>query len=109
MEAEYINKYQIRVAAPMEKGSHDDMVDAAQLCAFVAQKWLVEEGRLKLDPTGQSILMSEQLNQPSGIITSLDGVMMRDLQVLERLKKIQSNMASLGAGAVRNPFHRRGR
>ena len=109
VEAEYINKYQIRVAAPMEKGSHDDMVDAAQLCAFVAQKWLVEEGRLKLDPTGQSILMSEQLNQPSGIITSLDGVMMRDLQVLERLKKIQSNMASLGAGAVRNPFHRRGR
>jgi hypothetical protein len=109
VEAEYINKYQIRVQAPMEKGSHDDMVDAAQLCAYVAQKWLVEEGGLKIDPTGQSILMSEQLNQPAGIIASLDGIMMRDLQVFERIKKIQSNMASFGTEIVRNPFHRRGR
>jgi hypothetical protein len=109
VEAEYINKYQIRVQAPMEKGSHDDMVDAAQLCAYVAQKWLIEEGGLKIDPTGQSIMMSEQLSHPAGVITSLDGIMMRDLQVLERMKKIQANMASLGAEVVRNPFHHRGR
>lgn len=109
VEAEYINKYQIRVQAPMEKGSHDDMVDVAQLCSYVAQKWIVEEGGLKIDPSGQSIIMSEQLNKPAGLITSLDGVMMRDLQVFERMKKNQINMANLGTEIVRNPFHRRGR
>ena len=49
VEAEFINKYQIRVQAPLEKGSHDDMVDAAQLCAYKAQKWFIEEGGLKIE------------------------------------------------------------
>jgi hypothetical protein len=109
VEAEYINKYQIRVAAPLEKGSHDDMVDAAQLCAWKAQKWLMEEGGLKIDPSGQSLLITQQMNMPSHAIASIDGVILRDLQILERMKKIQQNMDSLGGGVVRNPFHRRGR
>ena len=109
VEAEYINKYQIRVSAPLEKGSHDDMVDAAQLCAYMAQKWLIEEGGLHIDPSGQSLLISERLNQPAAPITSLDGVMLRDLQVLDRMKKIQDSMAISGVEVVRNPFARRGR
>ena len=109
VEAEYVNKYQIRVQAPLEKGSHDDMVDAAQLCAYKAQKWLIEEGGLKIDPSGQSLLISEQLNQPSGVIAGLDGVMLRDLQILERMKKIQQNMESFSGDVVRSPWHRRGR
>ena len=109
VEAELINKYQIRVQAPKEKGSHDDMVDATQLCSYIAQKWLVEEGGLKIDPSGQSLLMNERMNQPSGIITNLDGVMLRDLQVLERMKKMQDSMANSGMEVVRNPFTRRGR
>jgi hypothetical protein len=109
VEAQYINKYQIRVAAPLEKGSHDDMVDAVQLCSYLAQKWLVEEGGLKLDPSGQSLLMSEQMNQPSLPIKNIDGVLMRDLQLMERMRKIQQNMANPGGEIVRNPFHHRGR
>ncbi len=110
VEAEFVNKYQIRVSAPLEKGSHDDMVDAAQLCAYKAQKWLIEEGGLRIDPTGQSLLISAQLNQPSGAIMDTEGIMLRDLQILERLRKIQQNMASsTGVAVVRNPFHRRGR
>jgi hypothetical protein len=109
VEAEYVNKYQIRVAAPLEKGSHDDMVDAAQICAYKAQKWLMEEGGLKFDPTGQSILMSQQMSQPSQVIGNLDGVMLRDLQIMERMKKIQSNMDSFSGAVVRSPFHKRGR
>lgn len=109
VEAEYINKYQIRVAAPLEKGSHDDMVDAAQLCAWKAQKWLMEEGGLKIDPSGQSLLISQQMNMPSQAIASLDGVILRDLQILERMKKIQQAQDNLGGTVVRNPFHRRGR
>jgi hypothetical protein len=110
VEAEYVNKYQIRVAAPLEKNSHDDMVDAAQLCAYKAQKWLMEEGGLKIDPSGQSLLISQQLNRPSGVIESLDGVGLRDLQILERMRKIQQNMPdSSGMGIVRNPFNPRRR
>jgi hypothetical protein len=109
VEAEYINKYQIRVQAPLEKNSHDDMVDAAQLCAWKAQKWLMEEGGLKIDPSGQSLLITQQMNMPSQAIASIDGVIMRDLQILERMKKMQQNMDTMGGMAVRNPFHRRGR
>lgn len=109
VEAELINKYQIRVEAPKEKGSHDDMVDAAQLCSYVAQKWLIEEGGLNIDPSGQSLLISERMMQPSAPINNLDGIMMRDLQVLERMKRIQDSMGNFSGEVVRNPFHKRGR
>jgi len=109
VEAEYVNKYQIRVAAPLEKGSHDDMVDAAQLCAWKAQKWLMEEGGLKIDPSGQSLLIAQQMNLPSGAIINMDGVILRDLQILERMRKIQRITESSMGDVVRNPFHRRGR
>jgi len=109
VEAEYINKYQIRVEAPMEKGSHDDMVDAAQLCSWVAQKWLTEEGGLAIDPTGSSLMMQEQMNRPAGIIANLDGVQLRDLKMLERMKTMQQTMATNGMEVIRSPFGRRGR
>jgi hypothetical protein len=109
VEAEYVNKYQIRVQAPEEKNSHDDMVDAVQLCAFLAQRWIQEEGGLKIDPTGSSIAIQEQMNKPAAPILGLDGVAMRDLQIMQRMKKFQQNMGGFDTPVVTNPFFRRRR
>jgi len=103
-----INNYRIKVQAPLEKGSHDDMVDSAQLCAYVAQKWLIEEGNLNIDPSGSSLAVQEQMNKPPGVIANLDGVNLSELKVLERMRKFNQNLGGMD-GVVRNPFHRRGR
>jgi hypothetical protein len=89
VELNVVSKYQIKVEAPMEKGAHDDMADAAQIVAYLAQKWLMTEGRLKLDPTGQSLLMQEQMNKPAAPIASLDGVSMMELRIRERMANMQ--------------------
>ena len=65
VETDVVSKYRIRVHAPLEKGAHDDMVDAAMLVANLAETWLIDEGHLKLDPTGQSIIMQRQALLPS--------------------------------------------
>ena len=109
VELEVASKYQIRVQAPMEKGAHDDMVDAAQLCAFLAQKWLITEGNLRLDPTGLSLLMQAQMNKPPVPITNLDGIPMMTLRVMEKLKKVSTNTGYSSGTAPRSPFSRRGR
>lgn len=109
VELEVASKYQIRVHAPLEKGAHDDMADAAQLCAFLAQKWLIEEGNLHLDPMGMSLLMASQMTRGPQPIANLDGVSMQSLRVMERLKKVQTNMGYSSGTAPTSPFHRRGR
>jgi hypothetical protein len=108
VEATFTNKYQIRVAAPEEKGQHDDMADAAALVAFLAQNWLEDEGRLKLDPSGQSIIRQQQMAKPAAPLLYVDSVNLRDLKIQERLGKSQRNVGFSGGMAVVNPFHRRG-
>jgi hypothetical protein len=109
VEAEFVGRYQIRVQAPVEKGAHDDMVDAAQLCAFIAQEWLREEGHLVQDPSGQSLAIQEQMNKPAAPLASLDGVSIRDLTLLEKQRKMQQNLGNIGMEVVVNPFHKRRR
>ena len=110
VEAEYVGKYQIRVQAPEEKGATDDMCDAVEEVAYVAQKWLMEEGGLKQDPTGTSLAIQEQMQKRPTPLISLDGISMSDLRTLERMRKIQSGlMMNPGSTVVKNPFHVRGR
>jgi hypothetical protein len=112
VEAEYVGGggYQIRVQAPAEKGATDDMVDAAQEVAYVAQKWLVEEGGLHVDPSGVSLAIQERAQRPPAPILSLDGVPMAELRVLERLRRVQAGMTMApGTVPVGDPFRRRPR
>jgi hypothetical protein len=109
VEAEHVNKYQIRVQAPAEKGSHDDMVDAVQLCAYIAQEWLQDEGHLSTDPSGQSLAIQEQMNKGATPMTNIDGVSLRDISLLDKMRKMQENMGVQSFDVVKNPFHRRGR
>jgi hypothetical protein len=109
VEAEYVGKYQIRVQAPEEKGATDDMCDAVEEVAWVAQKWLMEEGGLRQDPGGTSLAMQEQLMKTPVPIMNLDSVSMTEIKVIERMRKLQSSlMMSPGTSVVRNPFHVRG-
>jgi hypothetical protein len=110
VEAEYVGKYQIRVQAPPEKGATDDMCDAAEEVAYVAQKWLMDEGGLHVDPSGASLAIQEQMQKPPAPLMSLDGVSMTDIKVIERMRRLQRGlMMSPGTVVVANPFHRRTR
>ena len=110
VEAEFIGKYQIRVQAPGEKGATDDMVDAVEEVAYVAQKWLMEEGGLKQDPSGLSLLMREQMNKPAAPLLSLDSVALSDLKTMERMRKLQQGLLmSPGTVVISNPWSRRRR
>ena len=54
LEAEVMNKYRIKVQAPLEKGSHDDMADAAALVAMIAVDWGQGEGSAEMKDLVQS-------------------------------------------------------
>jgi len=109
VELEVASKYQIRVAAPVEKGAHDDMADAAMLCAFLAQKWLIEEGNLAMDPSGLSLMMQSQMHKPPTPLLCLDGVPLSTLRVMEKLKTTEKNAGMHMGTAPRSPWDRRGR
>jgi hypothetical protein len=108
VELEVMAKYRIRVAAPQEKGAHDDMADAAMLCAFLAQRWLLEQGQM-MDPSGLSLLMQAQMMRPPAPLLGMDGIPMQVLKIMEKLKKSQQHAASyMGTNPV-SPWNRRGR
>jgi len=109
VEATVASKYMLRVKAPEEKGSHDDMCDAVALVAWQVSEYLQGEGRLVMDPTGLSFAMQERQAHPPGMITDVSGIPMRDIKLLERQRKIQQNVVLPGVSVTRNPFHRRGR
>jgi len=108
VEAEMINKYTLKVAAPMEKGAHDDMVDAAAVVAYLVQLYLDEHKRILLDPTGASFLVQEMAANPQPlIIPDISGVSMRDLHIMERQARIKRNTVVPGAEVVTNPWNKR--
>lgn len=109
LELEVASKYRIRVQAPAEKGAHDDMADAAQLCAFLAQRWLIEEGNIHMDPKGLSLLQQQRQAQPATPLINVEGMSLSQLKILERSKKITTNLGYSGGTAPRSPFSRRGR
>jgi len=109
VEAEFTNKYQIRVQAPAEKGSHDDMADVAALVALLAAEWLQNEKHLMLDPSGSSLLQNERAGHPMGLMPTLDSMTMSDIKVFSRQQKMMRNMGVPSFAVVNNPFHKRGR
>ena len=84
VETDVVAKYRIRVHAPLEKGAHDDMVDAVMLVALQVQQWLIDEGHLKMDPTGQSLIMQRQQALPKQPIINVDAMSISDLKASER-------------------------
>ncbi len=109
VEAEFTNKYQIRVEAPAEKGSHDDMADVAALVALQAAEWLNNEKHLLLDPSGSSLMANERLGQPAAVMPNMDALSMSDIKTMTRQQKLLKNMGIPGFVSVKNPFHKRGR
>ena len=109
VEAEFTNKYQIRVQAPAEKGSHDDMADVAAGVAMLAAEWLNDEKHLLLDPSGSSLLANERVGMPPAVMPNLDALSLSDIKTLSRQQKLQKNLGIPGFAAVKNPFHKRGR
>jgi hypothetical protein len=109
IEAQVVAKYQLRVKAPEEKGSHDDLCDAVALVAWQAMNYLENDGRLMLDPTGMSFAMQERISKPPAIVGDISNISMRDLKILERQSKILANTPLPGFEIIKNPFHRRGR
>jgi hypothetical protein len=109
VELEVASKYQIRVQAPLEKGAHDDMADAAMLCAFLAQRWLIEEGNLYMDPSGLSLLMQSQMHKPPAPLLCMDGVPMQTLRVMEKLKTTEKHAGTFMGTAPISPWDRRSR
>jgi hypothetical protein len=108
VELEVTSKYRIRVAAPAEKGAHDDMADAAMLCAFLAQQWLLEQGQM-MDPSGLSLMMQLQASRPPAPLTGLDGIPMNVLKIMEKLKKTQQHAATYMGTSPVSPWNKRGR
>jgi hypothetical protein len=108
VELEVASKYRIRVEAPQEKNAHDDMADATMLCAFLAQRWLLEQGQM-MDPSGLSLLMQSQMTRPPAPLVGLDGIPMSILKVMEKLKKAEHHVASYTGASPVSPWHRRGR
>lgn len=95
VETDVVSKYRIRVRAPLEKGAHDDMVDATQLVALLAQKWLIEQGNLRLDPTGRSLVMQAQAARSAGRLISTEGVSMAELKMRDRMRRMQSGIPGM--------------
>jgi len=108
VELEVMSKYRIRVAAPQEKGAHDDMADAAMLCAFLAQRWLLEQGQM-MDPSGISLMMQFQASRPPAPLVGMDGIPMNVLKIMEKLKQQQKAAASYTGANPVSPWHKRGR
>jgi hypothetical protein len=108
VELEVASKYQIRVAAPQEKGAHDDMADAAMLCAFLAQRWLIEEGNLHMDPSGLSLLMQSHQHLAPTPLLSLDGVPLQTLRVMDKLRSTEKHANFYSGVAPVSPWHKRG-
>jgi hypothetical protein len=79
------------------------------LCAFLAQKWLIEEGNLHLDPSGLSLMMQSQMHKPPTPLLSLDGVPMSTLKVLEKLKNTEKHSNAYSGTVPVSPWHKRGR
>jgi len=108
VEAEMLNKHTLKVAAPMEKGAHDDMVDAVAMVAFVAQRYLNDHNRIKLDPTGQTFLLQEQQAQATPlVIPDISGASLRDVRLAERLARIKRNTTFPGIETTENPWNKK--
>ena len=101
LEATFTNKYQVRVAAPEEKGAHDDMGDAAALASYMAQTWALDEGRREIAEIMQGV---RQNLAPGEIRGGWDmNASLAHLKSYDRQLRMQMNPY----GAVVNPWRKR--
>jgi hypothetical protein len=91
LEAEWVNKFTLRVQAPNEKNAHDDMSDAVQGVAWLAQKWLDEDGQLDQDPSGKS-LQRDTTFLPPAPIANVSAVSMNDLSLAAKIQSMRATM-----------------
>jgi hypothetical protein len=106
LEAEYISKHKLRVAAPNEKGAHDDMGDCVATIAYLASKWLEEDGHLDTDPTAR-VLLPSNLISPSPLLDP-SSLSIRDLKSLSTMQRhFQANQLPPGVITVKDPYKRR--
>ncbi len=108
LEASFKSKYTLRVEAPSEKGAHDDMADAAALVALQAQQWLDEEGKLDLDPSGRTLQVNPNLLPPVPI-SDVNGVALRDLQIMDRMRAMNTRPTMSARDLQRGTLSRRRR
>jgi hypothetical protein len=116
LEAELMDKYRLRVQAPKEEGSHDDMADAAALVALIAVEWATGEGSREMTDMINSpsvYLQSQRILQGGQINLDLQYASLQDLRMLERqgqVHKIQVQLAN-GVGRMASKYEqvRRGR
>ena len=100
LEATFINKYQVRVAAPTEKDAHDDMADATALAAYKAQLWAVGDGKRVMWDIMQGV---PQNIVPGTIAGGWDmNSSLAHLRSYERQLAHQFNPS----GAILNPYRR---
>ena len=111
LEAEVINKYMIRVAAPAEKGSHDDMCDAAAIAAMLAVEWAQEDGSREVADLmySQSLIQRSALGVPLVAQLDLQNASLQDLKLLERQARIKRNMMGMPSSNRNQNFSRRPR
>jgi hypothetical protein len=103
LEAEVVNKYRIKVQAPMEVGSHDDMADSAALVAMLAVEWAQGEGAHEMRDLVQSPQLAGQHQTMLAGHFNLDVqyASLSDLRLLERqaqVRKMQMGGAGTGLG-----------
>jgi hypothetical protein len=109
VEANLVSKYILKVEAPAEKGAHDDMVDVAAGVAYLAQEYLDNEGKSMLDSTGIAFAVLEQMSKPPAPIADINGVSMAELQIRDRMQRMNIHMGSPVVGPIQNPFFTRRR
>jgi hypothetical protein len=97
LEADVINKYMIRVAAPEEKNSHDDMADSCALVALIAVEWAQGEGAREMSSLVASTGLSKQslLGTPMFGSSPIDFVSLTDLRMLERQSNIRKTQMGI--------------
>ncbi len=102
LEASYTNKYQIRVAAPDERGAHDDMADSTALAAYMAQTWAIGEGNREIG----EIMMGISQNRIPGHIEGGGWDNMASMSHLKSVER-QVKIAMNPFGSIQNPWRKR--
>jgi hypothetical protein len=102
LEATYTGKYSIKVEAPPEKNAHDDQADAVALSAWLANNWLLGEGKRYLGDASIAAMMTPDMVSQGMLLPDLDSVPLTSLRLMERQRNM-TGMASNPEGGMLSP------
>jgi hypothetical protein len=100
LEAELLSRYKLRVQAPQEKGSHDDMADAVALAAWKAKIWSqTEEGQAEIADLIKNPQLAHQarIKQMGKYRPNTEFASLSDIKILHRQAEL-NRRASTGGG-----------